>query len=69
MLEPARRLRRRMGRQAGFHHMGTARAAAIAATIVPAWPKDRMAPALPIPYLAWMSFATLLDCAIRRLNS
>ncbi len=41
---------------------------AIAATIGLAWPKDRMASALLIPYLAWVSYATLLNGAIWRLN-
>jgi tryptophan-rich sensory protein len=41
----------------------------IAATIVLAWPKDRVASWLLIPYLAWVSFASLLNIAIWRLNS
>jgi benzodiazapine receptor len=42
---------------------------AIAATIGFGWNKDRLASLLLIPYLAWVSFATLLNVAIWRLNS
>jgi len=41
---------------------------AIAATIWLAWTKDRMASLLLIPYLAWVSFAAVLNIAIWRLN-
>ncbi|QCK88863.1 tryptophan-rich sensory protein [Phreatobacter aquaticus] len=41
----------------------------IVATIVLAWPKDRVASWLMMPYLAWVSFASLLNIAIWRLNS
>lgn len=41
---------------------------AIVATIWLAWPKDRMASLLLIPYLAWVSFAAVLNIAIWRLN-
>lgn len=42
---------------------------AILATIVLAWPKDRVASWLLMPYLAWVSFASLLNIAIWQLNS
>lgn len=42
--------------------------AAIAATIVLAWRVDRLAAWLLAPYLAWVSFATLLNAALWRLN-
>lgn len=41
---------------------------AILATIWLAWTKDRMASLLLIPYLAWVSFAAVLNIAIWRLN-
>jgi translocator protein len=40
----------------------------IAATIALGWSKDRLASALLIPYLAWVSFASVLNIAIWRLN-
>lgn len=43
--------------------------AAIAATIVLAWRVERAAAWLLVPYLAWVSFATLLNAALWRLNS
>ncbi len=43
--------------------------AAIAATMVLAWRVDRAAAWLLVPYLAWVSFATLLNAALWRLNS
>ncbi len=41
---------------------------AIVATIWLAWTKDRIASLLLIPYLAWVSFAAVLNIAIWRLN-
>lgn len=41
---------------------------AIVATIRLAWTKDRMASLLLIPYLAWVSFAAVLNIATWRLN-
>lgn len=41
---------------------------AILATITYGWPKDRLASLLLIPYLAWVSYATLLNVALWRLN-
>ncbi|AVO45174.1 hypothetical protein C6569_08925 [Phreatobacter cathodiphilus] len=41
---------------------------AIAGTIAFGWNKDRLASLLLIPYLAWVSYATLLNVAIWRLN-
>lgn len=41
---------------------------AIAATIAAAWRVDRLAAFLLAPYLAWVSFATVLNIAIWRLN-
>ena len=43
--------------------------AAIAATIALAWRVERAAAWLLVPYLAWVSFATLLNAALWRLNS
>lgn len=40
----------------------------IAAFIVSAWPQSRLAGALFVPYLAWVSFAAALNLAIWRLN-
>ena len=40
----------------------------ILATMVLFWRLDRIAGALFVPYLAWVSFATLLNAAIWRLN-
>ena len=41
---------------------------AIAWMIVLFWPLSRLAGALLIPYLIWVSFATLLNAALWRLN-
>ena len=41
---------------------------AIVVTLVLFWRKHRLAGALLIPYLAWVSFATALNLAIHRLN-
>lgn len=41
---------------------------AILGTIVFSWTKDRLASLLLIPYLAWVSFAAVLNIAIWRLN-
>ena len=41
---------------------------AIAVTLVMAWRLQRVAAALLLPYLAWTSFATVLNAAIFRLN-
>jgi len=43
--------------------------AAIAATIAAFWPIRRAAALLLLPYLAWVTFATLLNSEIVRLNS
>jgi tryptophan-rich sensory protein len=40
----------------------------IAAMIVILWPLSRVAALLVVPYLAWVSFATVLNRAIIRLN-
>jgi translocator protein len=40
----------------------------IAATLIQFWKLDRTAGALLIPYLAWVSFASVLNAAIWRLN-
>lgn len=42
--------------------------AAIAATIALSWRVDHAAAWLLVPYLAWVSFATLLNAALWRLN-
>ena len=42
--------------------------AAIIATMVLAWRVDRLAGALFVPYVAWVSFATVLNAALWRLN-
>ncbi|MEO1367137.1 MAG: TspO/MBR family protein, partial [Acidobacteriota bacterium] len=58
----------------GLHRPGLAFAEivlmwiAIAATIALAWPRDRMAAGLLVPYLGWVSFASALNFAIWRLN-
>jgi tryptophan-rich sensory protein len=41
---------------------------AIAATIVAAWPRDRAAATLLMPYWAWVTFAATLNLALWRLN-
>ncbi|MFT6399802.1 MAG: tryptophan-rich sensory protein [Bradymonadia bacterium] len=41
----------------------------IAATIVAFWPLQRTAAYLLLPYLAWVTFATVLNTAIWRLNA
>ncbi|MFB2553129.1 TspO/MBR family protein [Ensifer soli] len=41
---------------------------AIIGFIVASWRRDRIAALLFLPYLAWVSFATLLNLAIFRLN-
>ena len=41
---------------------------AIAATLVAFWRIDRLAGLLFVPYLAWVSFAVVLNAAIWRLN-
>ncbi|HMP04781.1 MAG TPA: tryptophan-rich sensory protein [Lacipirellulaceae bacterium] len=43
-------------------------AAAIAATIVTAWPRARLAAILLVPYLAWIGFAAALNIAIWQMN-
>ena len=40
----------------------------IIAFIVVAWPKNRLASLLFIPYLAWVSLATALNFTIWRMN-
>lgn len=40
----------------------------ILATIIAGWTKDRLASVLLFPYLAWVSFAAVLNFAIWRLN-
>lgn len=42
--------------------------AAIVATLVLFWKKHRLAGALLLPYLAWVSFATALTWTLNRLN-
>ena len=42
--------------------------AAIVAFIVLAWPLDRVAALLFLPYAVWVTFATALNAAIVRLN-
>jgi benzodiazapine receptor len=41
---------------------------AIGATIVAAWPRDRAAATLLMPYWAWVTFAVTLNLALWRLN-
>lgn len=41
----------------------------IAATLASFWRRDRVAGALFVPYLAWVSFASALNLAIWRLNA
>ena len=40
----------------------------VALTLVAFWRVERIAGALLAPYLAWVSFATVLNVAIWRLN-
>lgn len=42
---------------------------AIVATIVAFWPVSRTAAFLLLPYLAWVSFASLLNASVWRLNA
>ncbi|MAT71693.1 MAG: sensory protein TspO [Planctomycetaceae bacterium] len=42
--------------------------ASIGATVVLAWPRQRAAAWLLLPYLAWVGFATALNAAIWQLN-
>lgn len=42
--------------------------AAIVATIVAAWRRDRVTALLLLPYAAWVSFATVLNASIVALN-
>jgi tryptophan-rich sensory protein len=59
----------------GFHLPGAAffevvsLLVAIAATTIAFWPKSMAAGILMVPYLAWVSFATVLNFTIWRLNS
>ncbi|MGA2621845.1 MAG: TspO/MBR family protein [Thermoguttaceae bacterium] len=58
----------------GFHMPGAAffevvaLLVAIAATTVAFWPRSMAAGLLMLPYLAWVSFATVLNFTIWRLN-
>ena len=58
----------------GAHNPGLGLVVSIAlwigvlATMVLFWRLDRIAGALFVPYIAWVSFATLLNAAIWRLN-
>lgn len=57
-----------------LHQIGLALAvallmlASILAFIVAAWPRDRVAALLFVPYAAWVALASLLNAAIWRLN-
>lgn len=42
--------------------------ASIVAFVVRSWPRDRVAAGLFVPYMAWVTFATLLNASIWRLN-
>lgn len=42
---------------------------AIAVTIVAFWPKSKMASALLLPYLAWVTFAAVLNYTIWQMNA
>ena len=58
----------------GLHALGVAFAEivvlwmAIAGTIAAGWRVHRVAAAMLVPYLAWVSFASALNFAIWRLN-
>jgi len=58
----------------GLHRVGAALIdilallLALAGTTIAFWRKDRLAGLLMVPYLAWVSFAALLNFAIWRLN-
>lgn len=41
---------------------------AIAMTIIKAWPVDRLAAALLMPYLAWVAFATTINIGVAAMN-
>ena len=43
--------------------------AAIVATTIAFWSRSRVAGALMMPYLAWVTFAVLLNVTIYRMNS
>jgi translocator protein len=55
-------------RPAGALAIVIALLAAIVAFIVLAWPVDRAAALLFLPYAAWVAFATTLNAAVVRLN-
>ena len=58
----------------GLHNPGAAAAeilllwAAILATLIAFWQRSKLAGCLLVAYLAWVSFATLLNVAIWRMN-
>lgn len=58
----------------GYHHMGLAfidivlMIIAVAVTIVSFKPKDKIASFMLIPYLAWISFASVLNLSLWKLN-
>jgi tryptophan-rich sensory protein len=58
----------------GAHRIGLALVtivallAAILSFIATAWPRDRVASWLFVPYAAWVTFATALNAAVWRLN-
>jgi len=58
----------------GAHRIGLALAiivallAAILSFIATAWPRDRVASWLFVPYAAWVTFATALNAVVWRLN-
>ena len=59
----------------GFHSPGMAAVdiillwMAILATLIVFWKRSRLAGALLVPYLAWVSFAAVLNFAIWRMNA
>jgi benzodiazapine receptor len=59
----------------GLHSPGAAAAeilllwAAILATLITFWQRSKLAGGLLVPYLAWVSFATVLNVTIWRLNT